>query len=467
MKRLSIALITVLLVLFSVCADVTDRSERVWYYSDGGGGSGWNILAINLEKAYYVPKYGTAYNKSASDGDRENGTYAKATNVIGNIGCAFTDHVLEFTVSTDGRFVSQSDPSKYRNFVVAIKPRYRRTTDGDDVNYNFMPDLVNSYDDNLRVPNTRNGDAVLYSPPMPRNGNNTFSHVTLGGTQYKVQRYYFDMCICMDELTTEDLTHLATGDDYIAIINVSWRCTDNNCNVNESGNEWHNGSFTFAVKGYYGVSKPSNETVFLQVNPEPSSMNLDLVRIATEQPTADIKVADLQIYTMAEEKKNNKDWLQRLSVYVSADMHYNNVSSTGFRLVNTTANNSYYIPYKVVVKDYDLVTNTESSNTGNALKAFDGKVSYSTLSSGTRIDLNQQQMVNKNSLSVYSVAYAANVYIRFDLDGNNDIRAYSSTNAAGYKVKDADSNDLVTRETVSSALAGIYTSNIYYYIIWN
>lgn len=467
MKRIAFLLLTIFVFLFSAYADVTAKSERVWYFSDGGGGSGWNTLAINLEKAYYVPKYGTAYNKSQSDGNRENGTYAKATNVIGNIGCAFTDHSLEFTVQTDGRFVSQSDPSKYRNFIVAIKPRYRRTSDTDDMNYNFMPDLVHSYDDNLRVPNTRNGDAVLYSPPMPRNGNNDFSHVTLGGTKYNVQKYYFDICICMDELTTEDLTHLISGDDYIATITVSWRCTDENCDVSQTGNEWHNGTFTFAVKGYYGVSKPSNQTVFLQINPEPSSMNLDLVRISKEQPTADIKVADLQIYTMAEEKKNNKDWLQRLSVYVSADMHYNTVSSTGFRLLNTTANNLYFIPYKVVVKDYDLVTNTESSSTGNALKAFDGKVSYSTLSSNTRIDLDQQQMVNKNGLSVYSVAYAANVYIRFDLDGNNDIRAYSDSNPSGYKVKDADSDDVITRETVSSALAGIYTSNIYYYIIWN
>ena len=81
--------------------------------------------------------------------------------------------------------------------------------------------------------------------------------------------------------------------------------------------------------------------------------------------------------------------------------------------------------------------------------------------------LAQQQMVNKNGKSFYSIAYGGKVYISLDKNSDGDIVAIGPNGQPDYLVKDANSSDPILRETVSSSLAGIYTSNIYYYIIYN
>ena len=461
MKKI-ILLFAILFILLPVFADVNSKSERVWYFSDGG--TSYNISTVNLEKAYYVPKYGTAYSDPGNDGNRTDGTYGRKTNVLGNIGCAFTDHELKFTISTSGRFVSQSDPTKYREFFVALKPRWRHKDYNDDLNFNYMRDLTQQYSDTDPVPNTRNGNAVLYSPAQPQHApNSDYSDVTLNGTLYRFMKYYMDICICMDELTTEDLTHLAPGDDYIATISISWECTDPNCDKSESGNEWHDGSFVFVVNGYYDVGHGSSHDVFLQLNPEPASMNLDLVSIADHDSIPDVKIANLQIYTTTREKVNNKDWLQRIKVFVSASPNYN-TASAGFRLRN---DNGYYIPFTITLKDFDLVSQSEINNGINSQKEFDGSKAFNSLTDDDLITLTQQQMSNKGGKSVYSIACGANVYIRLGTDNLGIVRAYSSTDATGQIVKDVNSENPGTAYDVSSKLAGIYTSDIYYFIIYN
>lgn len=461
MKKMIFSVIYILMILISVFADVNSNSERVWYFSDGG--TQYNIAKVNLEKTWYVPKYGSAYKDPGTDGDRVNGTYGRMINVIGNIGCAFTDHSLKFTISTSGRFVSQSDPTKYREFYVALKPRYRRNGNNNDLNFNYEPNLEDEYPSTDPVPNTRNGDAVLYSPAQPRNGGGSHSNVTLGGVTYQFLRYYMDICICMDELTTEDLTHLAPGDDYIATIIVTWECTDPNCDKNESGNEWHDGSFVFVINGYYEQGSGSSHEVFLQLNPDPSSQNLDIVSIAKQSPIQNVKVADMEIYTMTKEKVNGKDWLDRISVFVSASAEYT-VGTPGFRLRN---NNGYYIPYTVIVKDFDLITQSEINNGPNSSKEFDGSKAFNSLTNEDLIELTQQQMSNKNGKSVYSIAYGANIYIRLGTDNQGVVRAYSNNDAGGQIVMDADNIDPAIAYDVSSKLAGIYTSEIYYFIVYN
>lgn len=463
MKKIVLSAISLLMVLLSVSA-INSNDERVWYFSDGG--AQYNIVKVDLEKTWYVPKYGSAYKDPGTQGDRENGTYGRMINVIGNIGCAFTDHSLKFTISTTGRFVSQSDPTKYREFFVALKPRYRRNGNNNDLNFNYEPNLEDEYPSTDPVPNTRNGDAVLYSPAQPRNGGGSHSSVTLGGVTYQFQRYYMDICICMDELTTEDLTHLAPGDDYIATIVVNWECTDPNCDKNESGNEWHDGSFVFVINGYYEQGSGSSHEVFLQLNPDPSSQNLDLVSMAKQNPVQNVKVADMEIYTMTKEKVSGKNWLQRISVFVSASPDYTK-GTAGFRLRNTSSNDGYYIPYSVIVKDFDLITQREIQNSPNSSKEFDGSKAFGSLTSADMIELTQQTMSNKNGKEVYSIAYGATVYIRLGTDNQGVVRAYSSTDAAGQIVKDADNLDPAIAYNVSSKLAGIYTSDIYYFIIYN
>ena len=463
-KLISISIL--LIILISTASAVDYNSERVFYYTDGGT---WNITNVNLGMAYYVPKYGTIYNSNANVGSPENGTYAKATNVIGNVGCAYTDHSLKFTISTSGRFVSQSDPTKYREFVIAGVPRYRLSN---DETYKYKPSLNEKYADSDRVPNTRNGDIVVYSPPMPKDGNNAYSKVTFYDGTKNVAHYYIDLCICMDELTTEDYLHLSENNDYIATITITWECTDPDC-TKTSGDNRHFGSFIFAINGYYGDGySGSYKDIFLQVTPEVSALNLDLVNIAASTPNDDIKVSDLQLFTTT---KNN-DWVKKLSVFISASQSYNSASANGFRLVN---DNGYYIPYVVVVKDYNLSTGTE---TGTTNAVFTGTTAYSNNMSN-KISLSQYYLVGKKTDNkAYSIAYGANVYIRFVDNGRNtqdsrvagssipstgDIIAYSQSDTTGQVVKDAGSNDPIVANTVSNRLSGIYTSNIYYYIISN
>ena len=171
----------------------------------------------------------------------------------------------------------------------------------------------------------------------------------------------------------------------------------------------------------------------------------------------------MEIYTMTKEKVNGKDWLQRISVFVSASAEYT-VGTPGFRLRN---NNGYYIPYTVIVKDFDLITQSEINNGPNSSKEFDGSKAFNSLTNEDLIELTQQQMSNKNGKSVYSIAYGANIYIRLGTDNQGVVRAYSNNDAGGQIVMDADNIDPAIAYDVSSKLAGIYTSEIYYFIVYN
>ena len=475
MRRFVCFFILFIVLIVSAFAD-TYGQERVFYYTDGG--TQWNITNVDLSKAFYVPKYGTIYSNDTNDnGSPENGTYAKKVNVIGNAGCCLTDHVLKYTISTSGRFVSQSDPTKYRDFYVAVVPRHRKDTT--DYYYKYKSDLSGDvYGDNERVPNSRNGDIVLYSPPMPKNPNNTYSTLTFtNGSSINLDHYYFDICLCMDELTTEDYLHLSEDNDYIATITVTWECMEYIDSDDTCPKSFHYGSCIFTINGYYGDGMSgSSKEVFLQVTPEVSSMNLDLVDIAKNSPNSDIKISDLQIYTMT----SKKAWLNRISVFISSSQSFNSQSATGFRLMN---DKGYYIPYVVDVKNYDLTINDHTElATANAV--FNGTTAYSK-NMTNKITLKQYDLVGKKKDNIaYTIAYGANVYIRFIgyIDDNNtpdtrtqgsgipssgDIIAYSIAGQPNQTVKDAGSDDSITASTVSAALAGIYTSNIYYYIIYD
>ena len=110
------------------------------------------------------------------------------------------------------------------------------------------------------------------------------------------------------------------------------------------------------------------------------------------------------------------------------------------------------------------------------------------MSNNNKIIPQEYNMIGKKNYNIaFTIAYGANVYIRFvgtiiDGEGNpvqdergqyfgipssGDIIAYSVAGQPNQTVKDAGSDDPITASTVSAALAGIYTSNIYYYIIYD
>lgn len=481
--RKTLFIISVILFPLIMLSALDVNSERVWYYSDTGS---YNVSKIDLNKAYYPPKYDTEYIKTKNDGNSATGTYAAQTNVIGNVGCAYTDHRIKFTVTTSGRFVSVKDPTKYREFYLALKPRIRYVPpiNNDDSNFNCYSHfdenrgeyVYKTYSDlGTTVPTTRTGLAEIISPALPKYGNNNKSKIIIDNNECYVARYYFDLCVCMDPLTSEDLTHLIESDDYIATVTISWSCMEDNCSRDpDDGNDCHYGSFTFAINGYYG-NKSSSSAVFLSVTPTASSMNLDLATIATENPSGDVLIADLQLYTLTRKgselknpDKEESDWVEKLTLFVSASPGYMDTNSLGFRLTNSSLDNNYYIPFKVVVKDRNLVTKVENSVSGNATKSFDGTSGYSTTMSETeKITITQNEMANKQGATAYSVAYGANVYIRF-VESGHEIYAYNGDDdTTGLLLKDVNNENMAIAISTAAQLAGIYTSKIYYHVVSN
>ncbi|MBR6085852.1 MAG: hypothetical protein IKP61_09615, partial [Spirochaetales bacterium] len=171
MKRVVLLLIIGLTLLAFVSA-AESTEERIWFYLDTGSN---NIQKVNLTTPVIYPaKYKATWSSNGSN-DPDKGTYVAKINVMGNIGCAYTDHQIVFTVSCDNRFVSQSDPSKYRKCYVVVKPKIRfRNNDYEycciDSNIatpGIFPEPVNipvSLDD--YCPNTKNGSVVIHSPQL-------------------------------------------------------------------------------------------------------------------------------------------------------------------------------------------------------------------------------------------------------------------------------------------------------------
>ncbi len=440
--------ISILIVLSLASAFAKQKDERVWYYRDEGT---YNITSVDLGKTFYLPKYSTPYGKKANDGTPENGTYAIATNVIGNIGCAFTSHKIKFTISTDGRFVSQSDPTKYREFYLALKPRMRRDGAGDDENYNWDEDGNAIENVQERVPNTKHNNSVsVTAPKQIRNGN--VSDVTLEGLgTVDFLRYYCDICICMDELTSDDLTHLKSGDDYLATIIIEWECIPEGETCSDQ--DLHNGSFIFVINGSYDVEESNKDQIFLTVNPAPNVMDLDLVSIVnTDGDNNKVHIADIELYAVT----LNKDWARDITFFVSSSNDPDSPDATGFRLLNRDA--GFYIPYSVIVDNYDLMTWTQRTGKKET-KTFDGT---DTSSSGKKIDISSsvKSITNKNGKQFKSVAYGGKVYINIDTKAYTDPDYYEQEVEIDY-VGIADEQNIYHQ-----LISGVYTSTIYYYVIY-
>ena len=371
--------------------------ERVWVYN------GEQAITINLEKTFYLPKYETEW-KSAATPSLENGTYVtkqsqvnnnpENVNGIGNIGSAYCSHLITFTVSTTGQFVSQSDPSKYRDFYVALKPRIREIDpydkngalknpdgSGNDRDYYYTDPNGSPHSGSERVPNSRD-NGLTFSVTAPAltqvaekvGGKNTWvleeekktdsGHDGLGynedGMIY-ASRVYYDILICLDPITSQDRIHMSELDDYVALINFSWTCGVAGCNKN------HSGSYTFVVRGYYGSSSGSseaNDNVFLIVSPEATASHLDIIKmIDNEAHSGSEKIAKLQVITTVLKYDKGKnmynDWNNRVKVFISSS---NNYASSGdhFALTRYRGGSAVEIPFQIKV--YNEGTNTVNKN---------------------------------------------------------------------------------------------------------
>lgn len=490
MKRVILFLIFGLTLLaFAFGAESTE--ERIWFYLDTGQN---NIQKVNLTTPVISPaKYRAVWTSDGSD-DPVAGTYVAKINVMGNIGCAYTDHQIEFTVSCDNRFVSQTDPTKYRSCYVVVKPKIRfRST---DYEYCCIDNIINTpgdFPDQINTPtnlddycpNTKFGDVTIYSPQLVVHHDGSAdtyyypSNPTGDGGKYvfsgsydpnsypnnKPDRFYCDLLMVLDPLvdegTGEDQTlHLAEGSDYFATIYISAHC-----NVNGCTNPKHNMSFVYVIRGYYANSDSlAGRTFFTFVSPEAHATNLDIENIIDSQNAinssfdfdndTDVKalitpgamISTIEIRTVP----RGTDFKTRASVFIT--------SSPTMSASNTAISEPFYlrhtdsdirIPFKVVVKNLK----------NNTLQVFDG-----TANSGStnKIDLsnNQTEVPDRQANKYNYVSYNGEVYIVLKDEASGRITEQVNGNTVVYPsviISDfLDNNNL--------GLNGLYTSYIYYHI---
>ena len=407
MKKTFLIVMLLLLMIPLFC------EEKVWFmYSTR------LKYTINLGDAYYLPDWNKTWSSSYEDkGDPVNGTYS-VLNTLGNFGVMGCDHSLCFTIHTDGRFVSQSDPSKYRNYYLAMRPKCRPKGSG-DINYNLGS---NGADVNLtdRLVSSRvTGTLTYITPPVSESG--SYVRINKNGTMKTIDRFHADLLLIMDDLTSEDLQRLSEKDDYYTTFTIEWHCQEPDCT-----NPKHSGNYSVVLRGYYGDTVPRYSLVSLFVKPTVAARNLDILDTVTNN-NGKATIADLSFYCAS---KPGFDWKNKVYVFLSASTASKTASSTGFRLVNRDTQKT--IPYTL-----NVLLN------GVQVGSFDGTDFSNNNTPGHYINLTNAQsyLIDREGNTSYSIIFDGEVQLDF---GN------------------------LTAEQINADLVnygGVYTSNIYYYVV--
>ena len=399
--------------------------ERIWVYTDEGK----NITSFDLSRTLYMPKLSTAYKSGKDYGNPSDGTYSPV-NIIGNFGCINCGCKIKFTISTTGRFVSQSDPSKYCDFQLGIMPRI--TDQGGDKTYLWdeSVDPHTRIDSSLRVPhfeiNSSGAEQQLEIWAPGFTGSNYIDGDVLGDKSSKVSRWWGDLVMVLNELTAEDYRHMSENNDYIARVNISWCC--------ENDHDEHSGSFTLVLRGYFGVAEGGKAAkVIVTQDPQATNLNiLDVLRTAgNEQHIAQILVLS---------NTSTVNWANRIYVFLSSSPDWQSAGgSFAFKQVGT--NPAKTIPYSVLVK-----------YPNDAPIEYTGNDTYETVKAN-RSYLNlhvKPGTLNRDGKLAYIVDYTADVFIKIPNNSNQDISELTSGES-----------------TTVAEYAGIYTSNIYYHVIYD
>ena len=402
---------TLIILLFIMSMIPLFAVEQVWFmYSTRMTDN------INLGDTYYLPDYTKTWTSNKDIGNPITGTYS-TINTLGNFGVMSCEHKLRFTINTDGRFVSQSDPSKYREYYLAMRPRCR-PKGGNDIDYNLGS---NGTDVNLsdRLTNTKlTGSMTYITPPVSSEGSTV--RIDKNGTIKTIDRFHADLIVIMDELTSEDLQRLSEKDDYFTTFTIDWHCEENGCT-----NPNHSGHYTVVLKGYYGNNNPQYSLVSLFVKPTVAAINLDILdTIANNSGKASI--SNMSFYCAS---KSKYDWKSKVFVFLSAS-DSSKTSSSGFTLVNRTTSKT--IPYTLNVIRNGVVVGT-----------FDGTDSSNGKKPAHYIDFtsSQSSLTDREGNQSYSIIFDGEVQIDFGNLTESQINA-----------------DLLN-------YGGVYTSNIYYYVV--
>ena len=429
MKKGCIILFMFLIASFAFAVNY-EYTERTWVFSEEGR----TITTYNLDNEYYCPKLSTPYG---TIGDSDTGTYNGTKNVIGQFGCAFCSDVIRYTVTTTGEFVSQSDPSKTRKFYIAIMPRVRDQDTNTDETYLWNVDTGESVNSSQLAKNTRdgNGEITIAAPSFTLQ--NRIIPVAENRT-IKCNRWWCDLVLFMDDLSVNDYRQLPETDDYVARVEISWNCDNDECT-----NPEHSGSFSLALRGYFGEGFDNKrKDASIVIVQDSKAMNLDILSIMEESGvTAESHLAQIQVYA----NTTTTSWDDRLFVFLSASSNYITSDAEGFLLRQVSPVVDKNIPFSVEVHD-QFGTHT-----------YDGKDAYDTSDRSNCLTLTDglPTMHNRQGKEVYHVDYVGEVYIDIPMVESLDPSRYS----AGKEDPDYT--------TALSEYSGIYTSNIYYHVIYD
>lgn len=478
MKKALILLLLLLSLPFIAFADESD--ERIWYYTDAGD---YNVQKVNLGIPIIYPLQYKAVWAAGTSVDNVNdpikgGTYKSKVNVLGNVGVAYTDHQIKITVTADRSFVSQSDPTKYRDFCIAVKPKLRYGNTDYEYCWVDGPERTGSWKDpEAYVPTTKNGPVVLYTPQLKTHHEGaadtlfyaanaigkrveSVSYTKDASHPNTASRFYCDMVLCMDQLTEEDEAHLATGSDYFATVNINAECTELGCS-----NPNHYLNYTIVLRAYYGDDSLSGRTVFMFVKPEAEATNINIADVIKTQnqlksgfdftSSADIvrvasqKIAEFELFTLP----RATDFKTKLTVLVTA--------SPSIAKKDTTSTELFYlkhvsedirIPFKVVIKS----RNAESPNPNSV---FDGSSPNYKLYLGEK---DQKTALDRQGTKEYnSLSYTGDVYVVLKDEATGIIK--ESINGATVVYTDVTISEYLDEQT-HTGLSGLYTSDIYYHI---
>ncbi|MCQ2412478.1 MAG: hypothetical protein MJ057_05930 [Sphaerochaetaceae bacterium] len=439
MKRLS--LLTILLILSVSLLFAATTGPRIWFNNSTMVSK--NNLTIDLSKTIYKPRVDVAWNQSNA-----NGTY-NSTNYVAQFGVSEISHRLILTIETDGKFISQSDPTKYRNFSMSINPVYNSTASGGGGRLKWVPSgtltqnssgaYTNGYGllDTEYFPNTAaTGSATLYTPIA--NGAKQYVDSTMKVDT--VVNYWVDFLICMDPLDTEALKHLAEKDDYIATIYVTWTCADDGAACTETCNGYsHNGSTIFRLRGYYGSADNIKDEAYLYVVPNENTTNINIRALAGSGNT--LNIGSLQLHTTPRTTAYKDDgsgqaytWNSKVYIYASSSPLTTTASST-FTLKQIGGTKT--IPYKIVIYSEDGT---------QKLIEYDGTDYYAVSGNGGTVKNNKY--VPLGNMTTTSDRYG-NVFSQIDFYGQIHI-----------SIPDAINN-------TDGTYSGAYSSVVYFNILCN
>lgn len=412
--------------------------------SSSGDHYRFNYSTVFDLSTYY--NYSNRTTPRISDYKQTNGL--DGTKAIGTVGVGGCSHAIIYTIDTNGgRFVSESDPSKYRKFYVVNVPDY---SEGSSTSRKYL--CYNSSGTSANALSTLGSGSMTFTAPISDGITATRIYAN-GGSQSNVKcgSIGLDLFLCMENPSSE-LEHLAQNDDYYATITVSWHCSQANCTQN------HSGSFDMVVRGYYGNnSGQARDSFFLIVNPATDSATLDLKQMIKDNQTKTI--ASMTIATTTKEGTSGSAyaWRDHIYAFLSASADYNTADHSGFVLTKMT-NRSITIPYTLTVYN----TTSGSPMEGHV---YDGTDYFIENDQSYCIDLKDY---SKPSTNYYAMSYDryGTYYYAINYSGRVDINLTNFTIPGSTIDLRTAVNDPVTYNDEYAKYIGKYESNIYYHIVF-